>query len=886
MRWSSFQQRLRAFFFRHTAESDLEDELAAHVELQFRKHIAEGMGEEEARRRARIEFGGIVSVREECREVDRWRWIDASARNLKHCFRSLRKSPGFAIVSILILTVGIGSNLAVFTTMDALLFRSLPVERPEELMRIAPIGQGGHLTELPSTGLEVLKKNRALQGMCGFDITLSGVEIDSNMRSIYNTGFTGGCFETLGLHLQLGRPITPADDHLGTEPIAVITDALWRSTFGERADVLGKTLKIRRQMYTIVGVTQRGFTGLMVGSPQEVMIPLLQRPGPKNGTKPAYYWVSVLARRAPGVSEAQAHASVLAQRKQILKQSVPQDYNAVERTEYLSQKLAAISGKTGIDYALRRRFGEPLYALFGICGALLLIACVNLTSLMLARSLSRGREVSVRLALGAKRSHIAGLFVLENAILVLAGTVAGILAGLWTARAIVAQGGSIFRNFRLDVGIDARVVVFLVAVVVLVLAIFGIASVWQACRLSNSDSLKASGRGVIATNTFAQKALVGTQIALTLAFVTASALFGASVKNMYGIDFGIDARNVWELDLAERPNNFDPAAYYRGLLREIESLPNVQSASFGTVNPFSSYDVRDAVGMVENSRIGDEVQARAFDVSDNFLGTLGAKIVAGEDFRRNDSKSGEPTAIVSESLARHFGNPRDLIGHHVRVGSEAEYGRLKVIGVASDADLSLANPHDKKPFTVYMDFWQHLQGSPVVFIKTRDNTLPVASVRGIVRQKGYEYIARVASIGGEIDNALVENRLVAYLSGAFGVLALLMAAVGLFGLLSYQVANRTGEIGIRMALGAKRTQIQWLVLRQIVKLLAFGGLAGLALTLVLGRVIAGLLYGVSAYDAPLLLLSIAVLGATAVVAAWIPVQRASSIDPIEALRHE
>jgi ABC-type antimicrobial peptide transport system permease subunit len=241
------------------------------------------------------------------------------------------------------------------------------------------------------------------------------------------TGFTGGCFETLGLHLQLGRPITPADDHPGAEGIAVITDSLWHSAFGGRRDVLGKTLEIGGQLYTIVGVAQRKFTGLVLGFPQDVMIPLHQKPDVlPNGTKPTYYWVSVLARRALGVSEDQASASVLAQRKQILEQSVPHRYNAADRKEYFSRKLAAMSGRSGIDYWLRNRFGEPLFAIFGICAALLLIACVNLTSLLLARSLDRRREVSVRLALGAKRSHIAGLFVLESAVLVLAGTLAGV----------------------------------------------------------------------------------------------------------------------------------------------------------------------------------------------------------------------------------------------------------------------------------------------------------------------------------------------------------------------------------------------------------------------------------------------------------------------------
>jgi len=424
MRWSNFRTRLRTLLFRHRAESELEDELAAHIELQFRKHLAEGMSEEEARRRARIEFGGVECVREECREADRWGWIDTSARNLKQCFRSLGKSPGFVIVSILILTVGIGSNLAVFSTMDALLLRPLPVDRPEDLLKISLVGNHGDLLEMPSTGLEVLETNRALRGVCGFDMSRSAVEIDGNMRSIGNTGFTGDCFETLGLHLQLGRPITPADDHLGTAEIAVITDSLWRGAFGGRPDVLGKTLKIGAEVYTIVGVTQKGFTGLILASPQEVMIPLMQRRNRlPNGNNQTWYWVSILARRAPGVSEAQASASVLAQRRELLEHTVPHHYNAADRKDYLLRKMATMSGKSGIDYYLRNRFGEPLYAIFGICAALLLIACVNLTSLLLARSLNRRREVSVRLALGAKRSHIAGLFVLENAALLLTSQV-------------------------------------------------------------------------------------------------------------------------------------------------------------------------------------------------------------------------------------------------------------------------------------------------------------------------------------------------------------------------------------------------------------------------------------------------------------------------------
>jgi len=817
------------------------------------------------------------------------RWTDASARNLRHAFRSLQRSPTFSIISILILAAGVGSNFAVFSTLDAMFLRPLRVERPDELLKISLLSDHGTLLQVPSTAIRALESNPSLHGVCGSSTPLRSVELRGNTRQLGVTGFTGSCFATLGLRLQLGRPITPADDHTGAAGVAVVTDSFWRSDLGGRRDILGQTLKIEDAVYTIVGVTQPGFTGLLLGSPQPIMIPLLAQPRMlANGTKPSWYWVNLLARRAPGVSEAQARASVLGQTREILEQSIPHRFSAAERKWYLAEKLAVTPGRSGFDYFLRRRFGEPLYAVFGICAALLLIGCVNLSSLLVARGLNRRRELSIRLALGGSRSHVAGLFVLENAMLLLVGTAAGVFGGLWAAEAILAKGGTIFGNFQLDIAPDMRVVLFLAAIVLAILAIFAIVSISQAGRVPSSGALKEGGRGVIAASNPAQRILLGTQIAITLAFVAASGLFAASLKNMYGIDFGIDARNLWEMELADRPNHPPPPAYYRKLLQQLESLPDVQSATVTNMIPFYSYDVRDQLSLVENAQAGT-VQARDFAVGDSFLQTVGAKVIAGEEFRRDDSNSGEPTAIVSESLARHFQTtPSDLIGRHVRIGSDARYQHVRIIGVASDADLNLANLDDTRPFTVYLNFWQHpeLEQSVVLLIRTRGDALPSSAIRRILRQSGDQFVDRVTTIGGEIDNALVENRFVAYLSSAFGVLALAMAAIGLFGLLSYQVANRTSEIGVRMALGARRSQIHWLVARQILTVMVIGSLAGVALTFAAGKLVAGLLYRVSVYNPPLLLLAIAVLLATALAAAWIPMHRASAVDPIEALRHE
>ncbi len=904
MRLSSFRQRLRSLLFRQKAELDLEDELTAHIELQLKKHLAEGMSEEEARRRARIEFGGLDKTAEECREVDRWRWIDASARNLKHCFRSLGKSPGFVLVFVSILMVSIGSNLAVFSTMDALLLRPLPVERPDELVRIVAKDQQGNWSNVPSTFLDGLEADRAFEGLCGFSTSLLAAEIEGSLRELGVASFSGSCFKTLGLHLQLGRPLTPSDDQVGTQPVAVIADSLWHSAFAGRPDVLGKPIKVNGELFTIVGVTEKKFTGLLLGFPEPIMTPLRQEPlHTGTGQKLTTHWINVLARRANRVSEAQARASVIAQRSRLLEQSIPQGYNAAQRKEYLAQELAVTPGKSGVDYFLRDRFGKPLYALLGICAALLLIACVNLTSLLLARSLNRRREVGVRMALGARPSHIAAIFVLENTMLVLAGTILGVAAAFWTARAILAQGDQIFGNFSVNVGLDARVVLFLAAATLVVMGMFAGASMWQARRLSSAEVLKESGRGVISTNSVAQKTLAGAQIALTLAFVSGSVLLGASLKHSYNIDFGIKPHNVWTAMLTRRPGpagyrNFAAGPYYRDLLEQVESLPGITYASLCNFIPFFNTGDKQPVSILENAQPGREVQARFLGASDGFFRTLGAKIVAGEDFRRSEENSSEPSVILSRSLAQYLvanyfdkrgsRGIRELVGHHLRVGNETGYGRLKITGIASDTDLDLANLEDNKPFTAYVDFWQHrdLQFYPVLLIKTSGNTLSAAALRRIVDGGGREYVGRFRTMNSDIDAALVENRLLAYLSGAFGVLALVMAAVGLFGLLSYQVANRTSEIGIRMALGAKRGQIQWLVLRQIVRLMLIGSLVGIALTFVTEKAIAGLLYGVGTYNVNVVLFAIAVLGTTAFAAAWIPIHRASAIDPIEALRHE
>jgi predicted permease len=893
MRWSKLLPRLRALLFRRKAEGDLDAELTSHLELQAGKYLAAGMSEEEARRRARIEFGGLEQAREQVRDVDRWHWIDVLARNLKYALRSLRKSPGFSLVAVLILAIGIGSNLAVFSLVDSLLFRAIPVERPEELVRISSIDKQSRLGNLSSIIVDPLKRDSAFRGVCGFNTSYEGAEINGTLASIGILGFTGDCFQTVGIRVQLGRPIAPSDDSAGVEGVAVITGSLWRNTFGGRRDVLGKRIKMAGVALTVVGVAEDRFEGLLLGFPAGIILPLHQEPGPLPGSgKQASYFVIVLARRAPGISESQALAGIVTRNNALLEESVPPNYNPNRRKLYLANKLAVTSAKNGIDYFLRNRFGKPLYAVFGICATILLIACVNLANLLLARNLRKRREIGMRLALGARRTHIAGMLALESSILVLASAGLGVLFALWLDDMVVAQGASMFGNFSLPIGFDWRVTLFLAGAVLLIAGAFAGAAAWQSGRLCSAEGTRDGGRGVIGGGGRAQKILIASQIALTLALVAGGSLFGSSLRRLYQIDLGVKTERVWDVMLSTRPDGYSnptPGLYYRDLLRQIELIPGVSSATLSNNVPYYLSAVQAPVTALENADSGREPRSHVLLAADGFFKTLGIRMIAGEDFHRDDLNKGEPLVIVSESLAAQFGDPAALVGQHIRIGNDKAYQRLRISGVVSNAELDLVNPSETKPLVAYINLWEHLElaaGGPVLLIKTIGGALDSGPVRRVVDSMGIEYVERFRTLDAEKDGALVEGRTMAFLSGAFGVLALVMAATGLFGLLSYQVANRTSEIGVRMALGARRIQIQWLVVRQVLGLLVAGCIVGIGAALAVGKAIQGLLYGVRGSDAVVLGGSVIVLAATALIAAWLPARRASAVDPVVALRHE
>ncbi len=797
-------------------------------------------------------------------------------QDLKYAFRILRKSPGFAAVAILVLALGIGANVAVFSLIDSLFLRPLPVDRPGELSQIESIDKIGRVGGIPSQVLEALRKEPLFRGLCGFTTPRLTADINGAARSIGALAMTGDCFSTLGVHMQIGRGFNAGDDNPNGERVVVLTDLLWRSDFAASPSVLGQKIQIDKSLFTVIGVAEPRFRGLLLGFPPGFVIPLTQTPLDFVVTpnRPVYFWVSIFCRRAPGVTQQMIQNRIDVLRQQLLEASVPHRYNEAQRRDYFARKLTVAPASTGVDWMLRSRFGEPLYAVFAICASVLLIACVNLTTLLLARGLRRQKEIGIRLALGASRASIVRLFALESSVLVLLASIAGLAVASLARQAILSQAVKIYA-LSLNESPDARTSLFFVILVLLIAAALIVAPALQI------------GRGSVRSSTRTQKILLAVQVALTLALIAGSSFFASSMKNLDDMNVGMRTEGLSEAFLNPLPGGYGylpRGPYYRELLQRIENLRNVASASLTDSLPLWSKEYLGSVSAVENIQARSDLRAQAMMITPGFFDTVGIRVVSGEGFRESSAESEEPTAIVSESLAEQFGGAK-LIGQHIHIES---YPRLRVVGIASNALFSLEHPEQTKPFVVYMNAWQHPSslGYLTLMLRTSGNALNTGDLNRVVASLHREYVQHYLTLNEAKDDALVENRLLAWLSTAFSILALILAAIGLFGLLSYHVASRTKEIGIRMALGAERLEIRRLVLAQLAPVMAAGIGIGLAFTVALGRVFAGLVYGVSVHDPGLITLSIAALLLTAVFAAWIPAGKASSVDPLIALRHD
>ncbi len=815
-------------------------------------------------------------------------------RNISYSARVLSRNPGFTTVAILSLALGIGANTGIFTLVDALLLRELPVLQPEGLVEISAIRNGRAIPFSYPMFQELDRGQRVFSELIGWSHgEISDVEIDGRLSQASVDSVTGNYYAALGTFPLLGRLIAPGDAPTGNgipSPVAVLGYDYWQRRFGGDPKVIGRQIAVRGQAFAVIGVTRKWFTGMTTGEPPDITTPM------KGTDTRALLWVQVTGRLKDGVRLSEARAQLQSFWQALLLASVSTETPGLRRQAFLSMGLDVSPVATGVARDLRARFTRPLYVLLGIVGLILLVACVNLANLMLARAAVRNQEISVRLALGAGRWSLARQVLAESLTLSIAGALLGIAFAYWGSGLLVrlmTQG--YLTPVALDLSPDWHVLSLTGAATTVTALLFGIVPAWRSSRQDPASVLQQSGRRFAGTTAGLSKVLMVAQVSLSLVLLLGAGLLLRSFERLSAVNPGFD-ESVLQISLHRRPGSpplTDVTGYQRQLIERISGNPQIVAAGLSNLTGLVQgawEETVSAPGVSVNPR--NAFVATSLMVSPGFLRTLGINVVRGRDFTWADDDHHPRVAVISSSLAMKLFAPGDAIGQRVRFGVMPELQDLQIVGVATDA--RLFDIRDASSPLIYLANAQYA-GSALfgptdldgLFVRSRESPEAVTrTVEHDVESLGHDYPVGVRTLAQEVSSELVSDRVVAVLSGFFAALALLLASVGLYGLTSYAVTRRTREVGIRAALGAGPATLLRAVLRDTLRLVLAGIALGIPFALAVSRLIARMLFGVSPSDLPTIAFVSLVLLVVAVLAAYLPARRASRIDPMVALRTE
>lgn len=807
-------------------------------------------------------------------------------QDLRWGVRVLAKSPGFTAVAVLSLALGIGANTAVFSLLNALLLRDLPVRQPERLVELSVARRGDKIPFSFPMLRELDRGQKVFSDLAGWTPGyISNVEMHGVPAQAYVNSVTGNFYALLGAAPLRGRLISPDDMNLGKpgrSPVAVLSFEYWQRRFGGAADAIGKEISIDGQPYTVIGVTRRWFTGMATGAPADLTIPM------QSTDQRALLWVWITGRLKDGVSLAQARAQLQSFWPEVLQATPSTETPGLRRQAFFAMGLDVSSAATGVNVVLRSRFRRPLNLLMGIVGLILLVACVNLASLMLARAAVRSHEMTMRVALGAGRWRLARQVLTESIILSASGALLGLAFAYWGSRLLVglfSQG--YVTPIVLDLRPDGRVLMLTAAAAILTGILFGLAPAWRSSRGDPASLLQGNPRTLAGSTGKLGKALIVAQLALSMVLLLGAGLLARSFEKLLAIDPGIK-ESVLDVGLYPRPGgyqNLDFNSYHQQLISRIASLPGVESVGFSSfrIGDGGWEDMASTMPQATNPSAG--ISATVAEVSPGFMPTLGIAMLRGRDFDWTDDARHPRVAILSGSLAGRLFPSGNAIGQLIRFGFMPEYQNLEVVGVASDA--RFFDLHRAAEPVVYLPCFQHSTGAGDLLVRTRERPETMGRAVGqVIERMEHEYPRSTGTVAQVVSQALVEDRVIAVLSGFFAVLALLLASIGLYGLMSYAVAGRTREIGIRMALGAQRRTVLWSALRESLALALCGIALGIPCALAASRLIASMLFGVAPDDLLTIIAISSLLAVVAVLAAFVPARRASRVDPMVALRYE
>ena len=828
--------------------------------------------------------------------------METLRQNLRYTLRVLGKNRGFTAVAVLSLALGIGANTAIFTLINALLLRDLPVRQPERLVQLSPVRQGDNITFSYPMFREVERGQRVFSSLMAWSTNaLSNVAVDGILAQHRVLAVSGNAYSELGTTPLLGRLLTPEDSNLSAGAnvqVAVIGYEFWQRQFGGAPDVVGRQIRIEGHPFTVVGVTRKWFTGLTTGEPPEITVPLpamsLITSGGFDVESRSFLWLYPIGRLKDGITIEQARAQLQSLWPDVLLASASTQAPGLRRQTFLSMGLDVSPVERGITGGLNSQFERPLYVLVAIVGLILLVACVNLANLMLARAAARGREMSVRIAIGASRGMLVGQILTESLVLSVTGAFLGLAFAYWGSHSLVllmTEGTLV--PVSLDLNPDVRVLGLTLLVAILTAVLFGIAPALHSSREDPAFFLQQNTRNAGGPGKLG-KALIVAQVALSLVLLIGAGLFVRSFQRLYSVNFGFDKSGLFEVTLNPQPggyDNLDMPSYHKQLLQRIALIPSVTSVTYADVSiPSPRFWHETVSASLADPLKGTHFPAVGTMVSSEFFRTLGIPLLRGREFGDTEDQNHPRVAILSRSLADRLFPNGEAVGKSIRFGFMPDFQNIQIVGIVANARIS--NLRDAAPSVVYFSYLQGFEQWGDVrygdlFVRTSGPPEALAKKVGTeIESLGHEYALETKSIMQMTSRVLVEERVTAMLSAFFAALALLLASIGLYGLMSYAVTRRAREIGVRVAVGAQRQNVLWLVLRETLTLALLGIAIGIPSALVAAQLIASMLFGLSPNDVPTIIGVSLLLLVVAFFAGYLPARRASAIDPIVALRTE
>ncbi len=899
--WNDLLLRLRSLFRRKNVEAELDDELRFHFENQVSKLVQSGLTPAEAQRRAQLNFGGMEQLKEEHRDARGVTFIETLLQDIRYGLRILGRTPVITCVAILSLALGIGANTAIFTMMDAVMLRLLPVRNPQELVqvRIRAPKSGTEMNGYFTNPLWEQLRDRQDVFSNAFAWSETRFDLAQGGAVQYANGLwaSGGTFETLGLRPLAGRLLSAADDRRGCPGAAVISYAFWQDRYGGAEGAIGSNLSLDGHLFPIIGVAPRGFYGLTAGTKFDVAIPICAVAIFGRGSRldgRSTWWLEIMGRLKPETVPQQVKARLEVLSQQVLAAAVPLDWEKTEQQEFLQRVLVGVLTPTGPSY-LRQHMERPLYVLMAVVGLVLLIACANIATLMLARGMVREKEMATRRALGATRTRLIRQLLTECILLSSAGALLGMLFARWGNDVLLRYISTGRQTVFFDLSLNLRVLTFTAAIAVLTGILFGVLPAFRSTRVSLTSAMKGS-RAVKSDRRMRfrpGKCMVASQIALSLVLLVSAGLFLRSMVKLATLDVGFDRNDVLLVNTNLKAAKVAPERrleIYDEIEALLQKLPGAFSVGRSWRTPVTGYEWNEYVSVDSPSAPkGDDSLVYFNYVSPGYFVTLHTPLLAGRDFQASDSKTAPGVAVVNEVVARKFFPDANPVGKTFRVGSgNKEPGRtFQVVGLVKDSKYeSLREATFPQAF---FPISQMPGNDDSEYFEIRTATRPEslsAAVQNSVAQVSKGISLEFGTLAKQIDDSLVQDRLLATLSTFFGGLALLLAMIGLFGSLSYLVTQRQPEFGIRMALGAMPVSILRLVLREVATVLLIGMAAGLCLALATVRVLESLLFGMSTRDSLTLIAATLLLAVAALAAGYLPARRAMRIDPMDALRYE